>query len=794
VTSWNRRLSAASARPVNRARTSRAEVLAEAMSAGVIEDDQSALMAMANIARDRPGFHKTLDVRARVGGELMDLVFEIVYDPEGPVVRLSTQSLPTAAVEALRPGNPDLELVDDTGVDVLAVLSDTLVETPDLVAVFASVGHEAIWANDAFVTHVPIRESDKVWLVELLDEWSKGHYEVKVLPALVKYGRWLGRLTLITGEDSQMPVSAVIVSHRDRQGEIEAISVVARRLDVDAEGPVGPDALVTDSRFAALVENASDIIAVLDHDGAIAYASPATARVLQHDQDALIGQQLLDLVDDEDRPEDLLALAQPDEHGIGAPVELRLRAADGSLRYLEVVVTDLTQNDSIGGLVLNARDITERVEAIQALTERALTDVLTGLPGRVRLLDRLSTALADPREVRVTALIVDIDHLRAVNEHFGHDVGDELLVRSAERLRATVGVHGLLARLGSDEFVAILPGSTAADGLALAIRLRDALSEPLDLEAGNFVVTASVGIATAGAGADSDPEAVLRKAERAVVQAKAAGRDRIEVYTDELAQLEVARLTTEQTLRHALDNDGVAVHYQPMVDLHTESVVAAEALLRVHANGNLLSPAAFIEAAESAGLIARLSSQVLEITCQQLAEWTSAGPGTGAGEIFVNISPRQLADPDLPTRVVGALEHAGVAPTKLWLEITESMLIGAQDTIDASIDYLRSLGVRIGLDDFGAGQSSLGYLKRFPLDFVKIDRSLIAGLGVHDHDAAIVRATIELAHNLGLLVVAVGVETDVQLEYLQLLGCDRAQGYRFAPALSASDLTAHVAG
>jgi EAL domain-containing protein (putative c-di-GMP-specific phosphodiesterase class I) len=222
-------------------------------------------------------------------------------------------------------------------------------------------------------------------------------------------------------------------------------------------------------------------------------------------------------------------------------------------------------------------------------------------------------------------------------------------------------------------------------------------------------------------------------------------------------------------------------------------VVAAEALLRVEANGKLLSPAAFIEAAESAGLIARLSSQVLEITCQQLAKWMASGPGTGAGEIFVNISPRQLADPDLPTRVVAALESAGVPPAQLWLEITESMLIGAQDTIDDTIGYLRSLGVRIGLDDFGAGQSSLGYLKRFPLDFVKIDRSLIAGLGLHDHDAAIVRATIELAHNLGLLVIAVGVETDVQLEYLQLLGCDRAQGYRFAPALPASDLTAHIA-
>jgi EAL domain-containing protein (putative c-di-GMP-specific phosphodiesterase class I) len=183
---------------------------------------------------------------------------------------------------------------------------------------------------------------------------------------------------------------------------------------------------------------------------------------------------------------------------------------------------------------------------------------------------------------------------------------------------------------------------------------------------------------------------------------------------------------------------------------------------------------------------------VLHTTCAQLAAWEASTGGRIPTEISVNMSPRQLADPALPSHVVDALNAAGVMPEKLWLEITESILIGAQSTIDASIAYLRGLGVRIGLDDFGAGQSSLGYLKRFPLDFVKIDRSLIAGLGINEHDTAIVRATIELAHNLGLIVVAVGVENDEQLEYLQLLGCDRAQGYHFSPPVPANDFARQV--
>ena len=276
-------------------------------------------------------------------------------------------------------------------------------------------------------------------------------------------------------------------------------------------------------------------------------------------------------------------------------------------------------------------------------------------------------------------------------------------------------------------------------------------------------------------------------------RAKHEGGDRTEVFDAELAEVSSRRQSVHEQLHHALEHDGLRVHFQPIVAIDTERCVAAEALLRVHDDeGALLSPAEFVEAAESSGLISRLGLRVLRATCDQLAAWGARGDELLPHEVSVNVSPRQLADPDLAGQVEEVLAASGVAPEHLCLEITESILISAQPTVDRTISRLRDLGVCIGLDDFGTGQSSLGYLKRFPLDFVKIDRSLVAGLGVHENDTAIVRATVELAHNLGLVVTAVGVESEEQLEALAILGCDRAQGYLFAPALPADHLAVRL--
>ena len=770
MTAWSRRVNAAAHRGAGATAQEQQELYGEAMAAEVDGDGMASLKALVALARERPGFATTVEVTTAKSGTM---TFKVAAGGDGPTVRkLDAQRGTTTS------GGDESEVVQ--------ILTDTMVDTPDLVAVFASVGHEALWANDAFVTAIPIRETDKIWLVELLDEWSKGHYEIKVLPALVKYGRWRGRITLVTGTDKTTAVSAVIVAHRDSEGEITSVSMVARPLT--EIGATAAD-VAPESQFAALVENSSDIIAVIAPDGVIAYASPAAALALGYAEGELQGMNLLHLTEEDDRPSGIDELVRVDDLGVGEPAELRVLSAAGELRHLEVIVSDLTENPVIGAFVLNGRDVTDRRAGVSEVAARAYTDSLTGLPGRMRVLDRLATQLMEEQSA-VTLLLFDLDRLTAVNDSFGRDAGDEVLAAFAQRFTEHLE-DGFVGRLGSDEFAVVLPGDDVAEGERIANRLRTALGQPVEASAGKVTVTASVGVATAQPG--DDPDGAISDAGRAVAQVKESGGDAVQIFTDELAAVVHRKRDAEQQLRHALDSDGVGVHYQPVIDVDSEQTVGAEALLRLDAaEGAMISPAEFIEAAESTGLIARLGHQVLEVTCEQLAGWSTEGT-LSLHEISVNVSPRQLADPELPTIVVDTLNAAGVAPERLCLEIGESILIGAQSTVDQTITYLRDLGVRIGLDDFGAGQSSLGYLKRFPLDFVKIDKSLVAGLGSDEQDTAIVRATIELAHNLGLSVVAVGVESEEQLEMLQILGCDKAQGYLFSPPLAAGEFAEAVA-
>ncbi len=654
MTSWNRRLTAAQQRPTAagaRPAYAKEDVVREAAALGVSLDEQAALLALARVAVDRLGFRTTVVVHDRNGSEIQ---FEVTTDADGQPVARPVH--PGDAATDAATGDPGEMVMSD-------VLTDTLVATPDLVAVFASVGHEAVWANDAFVTVIPIHEADKVWLVELLDEWSKGHYEVKVLPALVKYGRWRGRLTLRNRTEDTIPVSAVIVAHRDGRGEIEAVSMVARDL---AELRIAEErAEASEARLAALVEHGSDLIAVLREDGVVRYASPATNRLLGHADDDLDGVDLLELVHPDDRPARLIDLAREDEQGIGAPVELRLQALDGSWRHLEVTVTDLLDNPAIAGVVLNARDVTERVEAVQALAGRAFVDPLTGLPNRMRLLDRLGQAMdeADASGRQVAVLLVDLDRYRSVNDAYGKDTGNALLTEVARRLDAAAD-EATVARLRSDEFAVVLGGvDEPADALALANRLREAVTEPFGHGGHRLQVTASIGVAFARAG--QAPEALLGDADEAVHHAKYAGRDRTEVYSPEMAATVTHRRTVERKLRYALDHDGLVVHFQPIVDVADGNVVSAEALLRVTDDeGDVLSPAEFIEAAESSGLITRLGAQVFASTCAQMAAWGATTGANRPAEVSVNVSPRQLADPELPERVLAALRARRAWPLR----------------------------------------------------------------------------------------------------------------------------------
>jgi diguanylate cyclase (GGDEF)-like protein/PAS domain S-box-containing protein len=819
VATWSRRLSAAQAKQPGTVRRADAP-LPDGLPEGIRPEDLTALRAVGALAREHPELRARVEVRRHgVGGDEEELQVEVrhldgrvSYDVVGAATTATDAAVaaapaaPADADDADTAGGAHVgdDAEDDgliSGDRIAEVLSDALVLTSDIVAIFASVGAEALWANDAFATTIPIRAGDKVWLVELIDEWSKAQYEVNVLPALVQFGRWRGRLVFQPdAADPPIPVVASVVAHRDAAGEIEAVTMVAADLRplVEAEAQLRAGR----SPLAALVEHPADLVFVVDAEATIRYASPATTRLLGQADDALDGSSLLDWVhpDDHTGLGDLAALARPDEDGIAKVVELRLEAEDGTWRIIEAVGTDLLENPVIAGVVFNARDITDRVESEQRLADRAYTDPLTLLPNRMRLLDRLSGALASSPPRSVVVVLVDVDRFSAVVEGHGRDVADALLRQIGHRLVDATRPSDLVARLTGNTFALVMQGVTDLDGaLAAAERVRQTLSEPYrsgedDADGQELTIAVSLGLAVSHQ--DQSAEDLVSDAGAAVGIAKDNGGNRLEVLTGKVRSSAQRRRDVEGLLRRALtESDGVQVHYQPIFDLASGKVVAAEALLRVHDDeGALLSPASFLEAAEDTGLIAPLGRQVLEATCRQLARWNEAGEDDTPRQVSVNVSPRQLTDPAFPGVVGEAIEAAGIEPGQVGLEITESTMSGDRGTVDESVAALRAMGVSIGLDDFGTGQSSLGYLKRFPLDFVKIDRELIGGLGRDESDMAIVRATVDLAHSLGLQVVAVGVETAEQREILELLGVDRAQGFHYSPAVPAADVAERVRG
>ena len=661
-------------------------------------------------------------------------------------------------------------------------LTRVLEASPDLVAVLDPLGRTIAWANDAFREILGNPQVPGLRLLDRLDGWSQARYAATALPAVRSGGTWRGELRLAgTGNDgaAPLPVSAVLVAHRDHTGRLEAISLVARDLSDLYAARRRVEA--TEVRLAALVEHASDLVCVVGEDGGIIYASPAVARVLGLEPHDLEGVPVADLV----HPEDLDRLIEQAPTVVATPgmspvFDARVAHTDGGWRHMEIVATNLLENPAVEGIVVNARDVTERVEVAAQLEERAFHDELTGLPNRALLLDRLQDALhrASRHQRSVGVLFLDLDRFKVVNDSLGHGAGDDLLREVARRLERTVRPGDTVARLGGDEFVVVIGDMFRhIDALTAAERIRRALARPVELGAESTVVTTSIGINIAHG--DETPGDLLRDADTAMYRAKEEGRDRAELFDDNLRVQAVRRHSIQQELRLALESNRIEVHFQPVVRISDGAVTGAEALARVRAEtGELLLPDQFIDIAEDSGLIAELGSRVLVLALDRLAAWsrTHQEPLSMA----VNVSARQLADAAFPGVVDDALAGCGLDPALVALEFTESALIAANPVTERVLDDLTGLGVRIGLDDFGTGFSSLAYLKRFPIDFLKVDRSFVAGLGSNDGDTAIVTGTIALAHSLGLRVVAEGVETEEQLERLRLLRCDLAQGYHFS--------------
>jgi diguanylate cyclase (GGDEF)-like protein/PAS domain S-box-containing protein len=444
-------------------------------------------------------------------------------------------------------------------------------------------------------------------------------------------------------------------------------------------------------------------------------------------------------------------------------------------------------------------DAIERHGADQALRYRVLHDSLTGLPNRLSFVDALGESLAKAAisGSPVGILFLDLDHFKLINDSLGHHAGDALLRAVAPRLRAHLRPGDIVARFGGDEF-GILIDRLADEGEAVAIadRVAVAFAQPFTIDGVDHFVSASIGVAVSRPGEERpvNAELLIRDADAAMYRAKEGGRSRCVLFDAEMRASAMRRLEVERELRHALDRDEFALHYQPVVNLRSGEISGLEALVRWrHPERGILDPSEFVPIAEDSGMIDSIGRWVQERACRQALEWHQLRPDARPLDVSVNLSARQVAHRDFAASVEEIIARTGLDPVHLRLEITESVLVEESATAIASLERLNELGVRLVLDDFGTGYSSLAYLNRFPFHALKIDRSFVEALGIEQEATAIVEAIIGMARALSLEVIAEGVESEVQLSELQRLHCDYGQGHLFQAAMPEREVSRLIA-
>ena len=546
--------------------------------------------------------------------------------------------------------------------------------------------------------------------------------------------------------------------------------------------------------YRALVQNASDILLVVHPNLTIIDLAPTASGLLGYQPEELIGQPVTAFL----HPHDLnTAVASIQEiagsQGASPPLQWRLRRKDGSWIHVEVVGNNLLNNPGISGIVLSARDVSERKALEANILHQVMHDELTGLPNRTAFMQQLESALGRGKhdDGSLAVLFLDLDRFKVVNDSLGHEAGNQLLVQVARRLRESVRPEDTVARLSGDEFAVMIDQISGPEpAIDIARKILYRLKEAIRIDSHEVFVSTSIGIAIESAsGGQVTATTVLRNADLAMYEAKNGGRNGYTVYHPLLADRAVERLAMETELRYAGNNNEFQVFYQPLIDLRTGQVDEVEALVRwMHPTRGLLLPESFISLAEETGLIEPIGQWVLEEVCRQSRVWEQQRPAVPPLHLNVNLSVRQFQKRDLVRDVQRTLRSSGVDPRRLTLELTESVALEDAEGAVATMHELKKLGIRLALDDFGTGYSALNYLKQFPVDTLKIDRSFIEGLQFDHGDVAIVKAVIAFAKTLNLSVTAEGVETPDQLRHLRVLGCDRGQGFYFATPLPGMDL------
>ncbi|MEG3894574.1 MULTISPECIES: EAL domain-containing protein [unclassified Microcoleus] len=626
------------------------------------------------------------------------------------------------------------------------------------------------------------------------------------------------RIVLNSGE-----VKWVQDSARFSKNENGDIIVDGVALDISDRKQAESALRQSEQRFRSLIENATDITIILDAEGIFRYISPSVKRILGYSPHQAIGRSALEAV----HPDDCAAIAQTLQKALEnpkrseSPVEYRVRHRNGSWCYVEAVATNLLHDPAVKGIVINCHDITQRKKAEEQLLHDAFHDALTGLPNRSLFTDRLEHALRlakRRKDYLFAVLFLDLDRFKVVNDSLGHAIGDQLLVAIARRLEACLRTGDTVARLGGDEFVLLLED---IDGINEATnivnRLQRKITSPILLDGHEVFITASIGIALS-CGEYLEPTTLLRDADTAMYRAKELGRARHEVFNSSMHAHALRLLQLENDLRRAIESirdpateedspssphssqsphSGLPplsaapqfiIHYQPIVSIANNTITSFEALVRwQHPERGLVYPGEFITIAEETGLIVPLGRWVLRTACHQIREWQQLFESNPPLSVSVNLSVKQFSQPDLIEYIDRVLEETLLDGSSLKLEITESVLIENSESVTAMLVQLRTRNIHLCIDDFGTGYSSLSYLHRFPTNTLKIDRSFVSRMGCElDLDKVtidpteIVRSIVTLSHNLGMDVVAEGVEDASQLSILKGLKCEYAQGFFFS--------------
>ena len=569
-----------------------------------------------------------------------------------------------------------------------------------------------------------------------------------------------------------------------------------------------------------LASRTSDVFVVCDLDGAISYASQAV-QDYGYPPGSLVGRRLIDFVHPEDRGAALAAvrLALGGYHPAGSAESpkapgsepaagsgrfpARVRAADGTWRHVESTVLRYQAPGEPSQVLVTARDVSDQVALRQQVTHLTFHDGLTGLPNRAYVEERARGALttvpaAGPGPGRTGVIFLDLDRFTAVNDSAGHGAGDLVLAQAARRLRAVVPVHHTVARWGSDEFAVLIEnaGSTQ-EIIEIAERLGGVVAaEPFQAGRQQIALTASVGVAVAESTQDHEstpatpgipPGLMLRNADVAMSRAKEAGGDRVEVYAAHMHEDVVRRLELVSDLQRAISRSELKLQYQPILNLETSRVIGAEALVRWRRAGQLVPPREFLAVAEESGLIVPLGEWVLREACAQGVAWRRSGADVG---ICVNLSARQITSPTFAARVAAILADTGLPPEALTVEVNERVLVTGDGLITDRLAELHQLGIRLAVDDFGTGYASLANLRELPLDIIKIDPSFVAGLGRDDALTLLTRTVVQVGRDLGLRVVAEGIELPRQLIALREIGCDYGQGFLLAKPMAAAGVEA----